>query len=47
VITLLQVSAQRDNEIILKIGQHLTKLCVQYWGLTFWPTLYMLKEFIK
>jgi len=32
-IALLQISW-------LKIGQYLTKLCVDYVGLLFWPTLY-------
>jgi len=29
-----------DRERILKIGQYLTKLCVDNVGLLFWPTLY-------
>jgi len=29
-----------DSERILKIGQYLTKLCVDNVGLLFWPTLY-------
>jgi len=29
-----------DSEKILKIGQYLTTLCVDYVGLLFWPTLY-------
>jgi len=30
-----------DSERILKIGQYLTKLCVDNVGLLFWPTLYV------
>jgi len=30
-----------DSERILKIGQYLTKLYVDYVGLLFWPTLYI------
>jgi len=37
--TLLHISW--DSEIILKIGQHLTKLRVEYFGLLFWSTLYI------
>jgi len=31
----------RGFERILKIGQYLTKLCVDYSGLLFWLTLYI------
>jgi len=33
---------RRGRQSILKIGQHLTKLCVEHFGFTFlfWPTLY-------
>ena len=30
-----------DHEKIFKIGQYLTKLCVEHLGFTFWPTLYI------
>jgi len=30
-----------DSERSLKIGQYLTKLCVEYLGVSFWPTLYI------
>jgi len=38
-IALLQISWKCDSERILKICQYLTKLCVDYVGLLFWPTL--------
>jgi len=36
----------RGFERILKIGQYLTKLCVDYSGLLFWPTLYIYTDVI-
>ena len=38
---LLQFSGECYSERILKICQYLTKLCVDYVGLLFWPTLYV------
>ena len=40
--TLLQIPGECESERIVKIGQYLTKLCVDYVGLLFWPTLYNL-----
>jgi len=35
-------SGDYNSEIIFKIGQYLTKLCVEHLGFTFfWPTLYL------
>jgi len=35
-------SGDYNSEKIFKIGQYLTKLCVEHLGFTFfWPTLYM------
>jgi len=40
-------SGDYNSERIFKIGQYLTKLCVQHLGFTFfWPTLYIARNLL-